>query len=272
MADRTFIAAEIPNDLTNVAAPGTPGAGKSAAWTDSTDKNLKVKDDAGVVTETVPVPLPITKGGSGQITKAPAFDALAPTATRGDLIVRGASANVLLAKGTPGQILGCDADDAKWIDPPSAPQLILSTKTHLTTADIFALNTTPIDIVTTPGPGKVIIPITITIHLIPGPTAFAAPSPLAGELVAVIDATTWSLYAGINLDIDNILLGNDWLFMIWPNQSTSNTPAFQPASLWAATANISDKPMQLMIDGASGPMTIGDGTLDVFSIYYIQTL
>jgi hypothetical protein len=114
MADRTFIAAEIPNDLTNVAAPGTPGAGKTTLWTDSTDKSLKAKDDAGVITETVPVPLPITKGGTGQTTKAPAFDALAPTATRGDLIVRGASANGALAIGTSNQVLSTDGTDPIW--------------------------------------------------------------------------------------------------------------------------------------------------------------
>jgi hypothetical protein len=41
------------NTLTNVAAPGTPAAGKTAVWTDSADKNLKAKDDAGAVSVTV---------------------------------------------------------------------------------------------------------------------------------------------------------------------------------------------------------------------------
>ena len=41
------------NTATNVAAPGTPAAGKTAVWTDSSDKTLKAKDDAGVVTTTV---------------------------------------------------------------------------------------------------------------------------------------------------------------------------------------------------------------------------
>lgn len=41
------------NTLTNVSAPATPAAGKTAVWTDATDKSLKAKDDAGVITTTV---------------------------------------------------------------------------------------------------------------------------------------------------------------------------------------------------------------------------
>lgn len=36
-----------------VAAPSTPAAGNSAVWVDSTGKNLQVKDDAGVISNTV---------------------------------------------------------------------------------------------------------------------------------------------------------------------------------------------------------------------------
>jgi hypothetical protein len=43
----------VANMLTNVAAPSTPASGTTAIWTDLTDKNLKAKDDAGVVTVTV---------------------------------------------------------------------------------------------------------------------------------------------------------------------------------------------------------------------------
>jgi hypothetical protein len=41
------------NAETNVVAPATPAAGVTNTWTDSTDKNFKAKDDAGVVTGTV---------------------------------------------------------------------------------------------------------------------------------------------------------------------------------------------------------------------------
>jgi hypothetical protein len=59
----------------------------------------------------------IAQGGTGQITKAPAFDALSPTATAGDIIVRGASANVAQAIGTDGQVLVVDTTQTnklKW--------------------------------------------------------------------------------------------------------------------------------------------------------------
>ncbi len=42
-----------PQLFTNVAAPSTPAAGVTAVWTDSTDKVLKAKDDAGVTSTTV---------------------------------------------------------------------------------------------------------------------------------------------------------------------------------------------------------------------------
>jgi len=40
------------NAHTNVVAPSTPAPGVTNTWTDSTDKNLKAKDDAGVITVT----------------------------------------------------------------------------------------------------------------------------------------------------------------------------------------------------------------------------
>ncbi len=43
----------LANTLANVAAPGTPAAGKTVIWTDLTNKNFQAKDDAGVVTVTV---------------------------------------------------------------------------------------------------------------------------------------------------------------------------------------------------------------------------
>lgn len=45
----------------------------------------------------IPGTVPISQGGTGQTTKAPAFDALAPTSARGDVIYRGASANQALS-------------------------------------------------------------------------------------------------------------------------------------------------------------------------------
>jgi hypothetical protein len=49
------------NAHTNVAAPATPGAGVTNTWTDAIDKNLKAKDDAGVITVTAK-PLTVVDG------------------------------------------------------------------------------------------------------------------------------------------------------------------------------------------------------------------
>lgn len=57
----------------------------------------------------------IAQGGTGQTTAADAFDALAPTTTRGDLIFRNATTNARLAAGTSGYALvaaGAGADPA----------------------------------------------------------------------------------------------------------------------------------------------------------------
>lgn len=50
--------------------------------------------------------VPINKGGTGQATKAPAFDALSPLTTGGDLLYGGASGTgTRLANGSSGQVL-----------------------------------------------------------------------------------------------------------------------------------------------------------------------
>lgn len=43
-----------------------------------------------------------------------------PTTTRGDMIVRGASADVRLAVGSSGQVLGSNGTDPAWVTPPAS--------------------------------------------------------------------------------------------------------------------------------------------------------
>jgi hypothetical protein len=49
----TVIQTNQPNTYVNQAAPATPSAGSTMVWTDSTDKNIKAKNDAGTVSVTV---------------------------------------------------------------------------------------------------------------------------------------------------------------------------------------------------------------------------
>jgi hypothetical protein len=61
--------------------------------------------------------LAITRGGTGQATASAAFDALAPTTTKGDIIVRNSSTNTNQPIGTDGQVLVADSSQAvglKW--------------------------------------------------------------------------------------------------------------------------------------------------------------
>jgi hypothetical protein len=53
--------------------------------------------------------LAIANGGTGQTSKTPAFDALSPTTTKGDLIAYDGTDNVRLGVGTNGYVLTADS-------------------------------------------------------------------------------------------------------------------------------------------------------------------
>jgi len=79
------------------------------------------------------VPVPIAQGGTGQTTKQPAFDALSPATTKGDLILYGPT-GVRLPVGADGSVLTADAAQAtgvKWQAPAAIPSVPLTTKGDL---------------------------------------------------------------------------------------------------------------------------------------------
>lgn len=74
--------------------------------------------------------LPIANGGTGQTTKAPAFDALSPMTTGGDIIYGGASGTgTRLANGSSGQVLTSAGGTSAptWA---SAPSPVMATPTQ----------------------------------------------------------------------------------------------------------------------------------------------
>jgi len=73
--------------------------------------------------------LAIADGGTGASTATAAFDALAPTTTKGDLIVRNATVNTRIPVGTDTYILVADSTEAagiKWAAPPSGSGTVTS--------------------------------------------------------------------------------------------------------------------------------------------------
>ena len=85
--------------------------------------------------------LPIANGGTGQTSQTNAFDALAPTTTKGDLIAHNGTDNVRLAVGgTNGQVLSVDSTAAtgvKWATAPGADTAPTSITYAATVTPVF---------------------------------------------------------------------------------------------------------------------------------------
>ena len=91
----------------------TTGALSIAVAADFPTLNQNTTGTASNVTGTVA----IANGGTGQTTQTAAFDALAPTTTKGDLIVDNGTNNIRLGVGTDTYVLTADSTAAagvKW--------------------------------------------------------------------------------------------------------------------------------------------------------------
>jgi hypothetical protein len=95
-------------------ANGGTGNGFWAATGPATSLKTFTFPNASATVLTTNAAVSIAQGGTGQATAGPAFDALSPVTTRGDLIMRGASVNERLGKGTQYQVLTGGATDLTW--------------------------------------------------------------------------------------------------------------------------------------------------------------
>jgi hypothetical protein len=88
--------------------------------------------------------LPIGRGGTGQATTGPAFDALSPMTTNGDLITRAAGVNSRIGIGSSGQILTVVGGAPAWATGVSSVlQLVqVSTAAHSTQTSTIPLDDT----------------------------------------------------------------------------------------------------------------------------------
>ena len=70
----------------------------------------------GGTVSSLTAPIAIADGGTGQITKTAAFDALSPLTTQGDILTHNGTNNVRLARGTAGKYLKVNAagTDVEW--------------------------------------------------------------------------------------------------------------------------------------------------------------
>jgi hypothetical protein len=108
-------------------AEGAVTAAKMAATLDLSAKTLTLPSDVtrlgssiDLASAEVTGTLPVANGGTGQTTATDSFDALAPTTTKGDLIVHNGTDNVRVPVGTNGQVLEADSAETlgiKWATP-----------------------------------------------------------------------------------------------------------------------------------------------------------
>ena len=116
-------------DANKVTGPASSVDGEIALFDATTGKLIKratgtgpVKATSGVystgninLASEVTGTLPIANGGTGQTSQTAAFDALAPTTVKGDIIVHNGTDNIRLAVGTDGTVLVADSTQASGL-------------------------------------------------------------------------------------------------------------------------------------------------------------
>jgi hypothetical protein len=141
--------------------------------------------------------------------------------------------------------------------PEVPPQAVLNSVTvQLTSAQILAINTTPVIIVPTPGPGKIICFVHGFINTKPGTILYNSPG---GHFVFVLN--TLSQLASTTMN--DSMIGNSNEEVNFATAQNQNSPA-----LLSSTA--SNQPLCLTDD--TGNPTTGNGTMIVTVQFYIANI
>lgn len=170
--------------------------------------------------------LPLSRGGTGQTTKTPAFDALSPNTTKGDLVGHNGTNNVRLPAGVNGQRLQADSSATtglKWVDPGmNEINLILNPNSAVNWSVLGATVTTDVTTIQFPLYGAVETALKVSAATSGHYTeyAFSVPSALARKMKIELwykhsgSATDWKveLYkAGVKQTLKTDVSGNSFL-------------------------------------------------------------
>jgi hypothetical protein len=122
----------------NVGSAGAPVVNGGALGTPSSGT---LTNCTGLPVAGITGTLPIANGGTGQTTAVAAFDALAPTTTKGDLIVHDGTDNIRVAVGaTNGHVLTVDSAEASGVKWAAAASGGASTPLFASKTDTETLN------------------------------------------------------------------------------------------------------------------------------------
>jgi hypothetical protein len=152
----------------------------------------------------------------------------------------------------------------------SGSETMYSAQITLTNAQIKALATTPVTLVAAPGANYGLVIHDWSFALKYQAPTFVHPSPDSGSLVVSCPQTPQLQYSAIDLAKHPVFVNTENLTLASVlAYNLSYADVTQQASLPATDAQAYNTPIVIMIQGASGNMTVGGGTAQITLLYSI---